>query len=288
VDAVWLAGQPEVRRTEPVPAVVPTLGRDDDDAREALWRSGLEVADKPLAPPRWWCDEDFTAWLAGHRVLVRTRDATLALARRFQAHVRIRAEELTADEGALFSHDVVETLEPGGEWAMCAEVDLPKGEAPNLATLGSDSRLARVEPVPDSLFGPPAPVLETFRAGTPGLRVLTVTPALFERGWLPDGLERSERSYRGPLPGLEGEVVLRAAFVSRPVHVSGWDMAAGRPKPTSRMVPAGSVYFFERVDKAPFDESDANRLWLSALGSRTAEGFGRVVPGAWHPTRSNR
>jgi CRISPR-associated protein Cmr3 len=81
-------------------------------------------------------------------------------------------------------------------------------------------------------------------------------------------------------------VILRAAFVPRPIHVSGWDMAAGAPKPTSRMVAPGAVYFFERADGEPFGEADARSLWLAALGTRTEEGFGRVAPGVWSPARS--
>jgi CRISPR-associated protein Cmr3 len=52
------------------------------------------------------------------------------------------------------------------------------------------------------------------------------------------------------------------------------------------MVSPGAVYFFEKADGAPFAESDARSLWLAAVGSRTHEGFGRVVPGVWSPARS--
>jgi CRISPR-associated protein Cmr3 len=64
-------------------------------------------------------------------------------------------------------------------------------------------------------------------------------------------------------------------------------MAKGEPKPTLRMVPPGAVYFFERSDGRPFGEAEARSLWLAALGTRTDEGFGRVVPGVWQPTRNN-
>jgi CRISPR-associated protein Cmr3 len=67
--------------------------------------------------------------------------------------------------------------------------------------------------------------------------------------------------------------------------VSGWDLAArggrGAPRPTRRLVPAGSVYFFERVDGQPFTRDDALRLWFSAWGRGQTEGFGRLVPGWW-------
>jgi CRISPR-associated protein Cmr3 len=224
-------------------------------------------------------------WLAGHSVAVRSHDV-LRTTRRVQARVGIRPEELTSDDGVLFSHDVLETLDPSGEWAIGVEVALPDGGVADVATLGSDSRLARVESLPAGFFEPPASVLEAFRASIKGIRIVAITPLCFAKGWLPDGLSESGGEYTGRLAGLDHEVVLRAAFVSRPVHVSGWDMAAGAPKPTSRMVSPGAVYFFERADGKPFGEADAKALWLGALGTRTDEGFGRVVPGIWSPARN--
>jgi CRISPR-associated protein Cmr3 len=280
-DAIWLEGRPEVQRLDPVPPAFPTLGRDDDEARESLMRPAFENAGKALAPPQWWGSEDFAEWLAGASVPVRRRDEALATTRRVQVRVGIRAEELTADEGVLFSHDVIETLERTAEWAIGVEVVLPEGDLPAMATLGSDSRLARIEMIPGSLFEPPARVIEAFRTPSAGLRLVAVTPISFERGWLPDGIEPHGGTYRGRLPVLDHEVILRAAFVPRPVHVSGWDMAARAPKPISRMVAPGAVYFFERADGRPFAEADAQALWLAAVGARTDEGFGRVVAGVW-------
>ncbi|MCL4685851.1 CRISPR-associated protein Crm3 [Myxococcota bacterium] len=284
LDALWLDGRSEVHRADPVKPTAPTLGRDDDEAREALWRPVLDNASKPIASPRWWSREEFTSWLAGKSVS--SRDEARTTTRRLQVHVGIRPEELTSDDGVLFSHDVVETLDPGGEWALGVEVALPAGGLSNVATLGSDSRLARVEPLPTTLFEPPVRVLEAFRSSSPGLRLVAVSPVCFEKGWLPDGLVKTNGEYRGQLAGLDLEVILHAALVPRAIHVSGWDMAKGEPKPTSRMVPPGAVYFFERADGTPFSEADAQALWLGALGTRTDEGFGRVVPGVWCPARN--
>jgi len=284
-DALWLEGRSEVHRLDPVRPSAPTLGRDDDDAREGLWRPVQGDASKPLAAPLWWSSEEFTSWLASKSVSVRVE--VLGTTRRVQVHVGIRPEELTSHDGVLFSHDVVETLDPDGEWALGVEVALPAGGLPNVATLGSDSRLARVESLPATLFEPPSHVLEAFRTSSAGLRLVAVSPLCFAKGWLPDGLVKTDGEYRGQLAGLDHEVILRAALVPRPIHVSGWDMAKGQPKPTSRMVPPGAVYFFERADGTPISEADAKALWLGALGTRTDEGFGRVVPGFWSPTRNN-
>lgn len=284
-DARRLTGAAELHRLEPVPPPLPTLGRDDDEAREALWVPLLPDKAKPLPEPRWWSEERFVAWLAGHRVPADDPTNAVELRRRIQAHVEIQQDTRTVEEEALYSHDVVETLEREVEWALGVEVELP-GESPVSASLGSDSRIAHVEALQAALFAPPATVIDAFKKGSRGLRLVVVTPAVFSGGWLPDGLERSGRELRGQIRGLDTQLVLRAAMVPRAVHISGWDLAARCPKPAAAMVPPGTVYFFERVDGKAFEEPEARALWLAAIGDRVAEGFGRVVPGVWNPTRS--
>jgi CRISPR-associated protein Cmr3 len=284
LDATAFDGGAEIVRLDPLPPALRTLGRDEDPAREALWRPALDDPRKPAALEVWWPDEAFRAWLRG--ATVSTRELSLdAPKRRLQIHVGIKADTLTAEEGRLFSEDVLETVERSGRWAIGAELEAPDPPLGGLVTLGADKRLAAIEPLGERLFAPPEDLLAAFRRGSPGLRLLVVTPACFAGGWLPDGFQAEGDVYRGSLPGIEGEVVLRAAFVGRPLAVSGWDLVTGKPKRTDRMVPPGSVFFVERADGRPFDVEDARKLWLCAIGGRTQEGFGRIVPGIWHPSR---
>ena len=283
-DAVWLEGRARARRLDPAPNLgLPTLGRDDDPARESLWRAHLDEVEKPLPGARWWTEDQFADWLAGRPVTDHRPHRSLGPSRRLQVHVGIAGEQLTADDGVLFSHEVVETLDRGAEWALGVEVSLPEGRLPPTLTLGSDRRIVQAEPLDGAVFEPPARLMQAFRGGVPGLRLVAVTPSCFAQGWLPDGLLPQEGAIRGRLAGLDGEVVLRSALVPRPLHVSGWDMASRRPKATDRMVAPGAVYFLARTDGRPFGEVDALAMWLAALGRRTDEGFGRVVPGVWHP-----
>lgn len=275
-----------IERLEPQPVESNTLGRDDDPAREALWRPLPTRQDKPERLPAWWRHEDFIGWLAGRPVTF-DPSRSIHLRRRLQTHVGIRSEEQTADEGVLFAHDVIETLDCDGEWAIAVRATFPNDARPRLATLGSDGRPVWVEPLRAEIFDPPKQLLEAFQAGSAGLRLVVVTPACFQAGWLPDGFTRQGLQYRGALEGV-GDVILRAAYVPRPLHISGWDMEKGQPKPTARMVAPGAVYFFERPDNRPFTASDARALWLAAVGASQEQGFGCVVPGVWSPARSHR
>jgi CRISPR-associated protein Cmr3 len=272
---------------QPQPLPLPTLGRGDDAAQEALWYPSPPGAGKPQPLAPWWRDEPFVAWLCGEPVRLGAGDG-LQPTRRVEAHVGL-GERGTAEEGLLFAHDVRETLEADGEWALGVEVAAPATWGPpSLVPLGGDRRLTRAEPLPSAVFAPAQRLLAAFDRGSVGLRLVVVTPALFTQGWVPDGLERQGREFRGRLPGVRAEVILRAALVPRPVPLSGWDLAENRPKRAARAVPPGSVYFLVRADGRPFGPEEAQALWLAGLGERGAEGFGRVVPGVWTPGKGER
>ena len=293
-DALWLEGRDKVAQLRPKPLDVPTMGIDDK-ADAALWWPAPPEKAKPRKAPRWLEEQDFVAWLCGKEIEARRLEDYPAPQKRMQEHVGIEPETLAHKESVLFRHDILEFLEPGHEWAIGARVGvmettgLPADKTPSLATIGSDSRLARaLATLPEEVFAPPEKLLDAFgEGGVRGLRLVVVTPAKFKEGWLPDGFDfvEANRQIVGAIEGLEdrlGALILRAAFVPRPTHISGWDVAEGKPKSTDRMVPQGAVYFLERADGKPFTRDDAQVLWLLAWGDRQEEGFGRVVPGVWN------
>lgn len=125
------------------------------------------------------------------------------------------------------------------------------------------------------------------------------SPAVFARGWLPDGI--NEADYRVTIAGHRCRLV--AAAVSKPRYVGGWDLKKAQPKPFLAAVPAGCVYFFEPekpladadldafIDQlfqehhvrtfqpAPVGDED-DRLW--AAGERLSQiGFGLTLVGSW-------
>lgn len=326
-DALWVEERETVLPLLPEPAdkAVLTLGRAADgmpdgyaEAREALWTPRIGAKAKPLASPRWWSETTFVKWLSGEDVPDRPegapRDKPPAEvhprpASRLQVHVGIQSGTLTSEDGLLFAHDVIETLEKKAEWAIGAEVDWPVGTPPfgtppSLARLGSDSRIAFMEGLEANLFDMPDDLKQAFAKGARRLRLVVVSPAYFDCGWLPDSLAPTTESpfeFRGQLscrndradpkavkPILDCGLILRAAFVPRPMHISGWDMAGGEgpgrdkggvPKRTSRIVPSGAVYFVEKSGGSTFTPGEIEKLWLAPIGGRTHEGFGRIVPG---------
>lgn len=173
-------------------------------------------------------------------------------------------------------------------------------------TVGGEGRLCRLHKV----NGNPLSRLEDI--SVPGTRVkwTLVTPACFNAGWRPnwvsktDGrvllkngkteeIERREGENRlawrnrvRMLPEVNAKLV--AARIPKPMHVSGWDVAAAPekkqgPKPTQLLVPPGSVYYFEADSVA-----DAQAL-IKALNGRTLSdrfgeaGMGLGFCGSWKP-----
>lgn len=306
-DALYLDAAAEVTRLDPRPRApdvrsLATARPDDpgDEARaiEALWWPEVRDQGKPEPRPRWWDDNCFLAWLTGGSVRKRPLEERRrdAMAQRMQVHVRIDPFTQGAVDSALFASRVVEPLRvvrDGGfarhEWSIALRCT---GVEPDLdgavLTLGGDRRLVLARAPRSDPFVAPKRLLDEIEAQAPrGLRLVVVAPAHFTRGWRPDWAVAADGSLRGAIAGLD-ELVLRAAFVDRPQHVSGWDMALGRPKPTLRLVPAGAVYFVQKASGAAFTRADAEALWLHRVGEpgatdQPAESFGQIVPGVWHP-----
>jgi CRISPR-associated protein Cmr3 len=113
------------------------------------------------------------------------------------------------------------------------------------------------------------------------LRMILATPAIFGNGWMPGWIDKETLKGRPPLC-RNLEVRLISAVTGRWAPISGWSYEAGHhgPKPLRRMVPAGSVYFFE-VEKQKFDWRD---LWLHSVCDEEQDrndGFGTTLWGTW-------
>ena len=160
--------------------------------------------------------------------------------------------------------------------------------APALVHLGGKRGLAALEPEPDDRWPvPPDGWIERLcQAG--GLCVTLLTPGVFSAGyrpgWLGDGLT-------GSPPEAQGlKLRLRAATVARWQPHSGWDLARSQPRPTRKLVPAGSTYWFEVL--AGCEKEALAALWLASVCDEPQDrldGFGLALPGPWAaPTGETR
>lgn len=171
-------------------------------------------------------------------------------------------------------------------FAVSTAQALPLQGPHGLLRLGGEARSATYQILDDAPFA----ALETEKATIqeaiherrtrgkkPYVRLVLLTPAVFEQGWLPDGFDPQtlERTFGAC------KVQLIGAAVNGFEHLGGWDLAAGRPKPTRRAVPAGSVYYLH------VHEGDIEALFeacflksLCTANDDQKQGLGLAVLGA--------
>jgi CRISPR-associated protein Cmr3 len=241
----------------------------------ALLRTPRQV--KP-AGGHWLDGEGLLAHLQGRAPIATLR--TDALYRReMRLGIALEASSRTASDGALYTTEAVSFV-PGAGFLVGIDgaPDLPDA---GWLRLGGDGRGARWQRV--DFHPPPMSVPQEGR-----FRLVLATPALFDSGWLPEGVTLEANGVHR----LRGEgFAARLACAALPRHdvVSGWDLARWAPKTAQRVVPAGAVYWFDSF------EGDAGKLANWVAGGlwphhgamdidrlqRRAEGFNNALLGTW-------
>lgn len=185
-------------------------------------------------------------------------------------------------DGRLFTAQAVAFQEGVG---LLVGVQGARPPREGLLRLGGDGRAVQVLPVDPALPRTDTEALLRHRR----CRLVLTTPGLFAEGWLPTGVVRQGENLFLDLHGVRGRLV--AAAVARSGVISGWDLAARRPKPAQRTVPTGSVYWLEDLEATPeaLDKLVEQGLWSEPCedASRRAEGFNRLVLAPWAGDRSS-
>lgn len=269
---------------------------------------------KPEPPPAWWPLDKFTEWLSDQRDNYQgdwfTSDFFKSPIMEMRDHVALDPDRGAAAESLLYStanlyvshfprhqpslSGLTQAGNDGqvahhaqfGQVQLTVRVTSDHDEAPSLQgpldvwhPLGGERRLVHwiENPAHESCWEPPEAILKVL-AGANRLRMILVTPAVFSKGWRPD-------LKNGPLKDLQLGLV--GACLGRWRAVSGWSLkpltTTGKPgpKPIRRMVPAGSVYFFE-CNQVPGDL--IRQFWLQPVSDDPQErrdGFGLAVWGVW-------
>lgn len=290
-----------------VPQTV-TGGCDLPDGLQPVMLSQSQASDdfKPTQVPAWWplckyaewltstMDQYPPTWFEGDLPFLEHPLAS------YRDHVSLNPERGAAEEGQLFSTvglnlthlpkfrvkraaDQLPFKDQFADVELSARVTIRDSEMA-LTTdqqfalwhpLGGERRMVHWKTIEKSVTGWKCPdAVQTALANTRRVRMILATPAIFKAGWKPDLSSAPLKDY-----GLK----LIGAHVGRWKAVSGWSLAPPRgPKPIRRMVPAGSVYFFE-VEK-PGDAARLAELWLHPISDDEQEkrdGFGLAVWGIW-------
>ena len=238
--------------------------------------------------PRFWNWSKLEAWLKAPRVHERVTLSDWGLENLpldFRTHVSIKSDTRTAKEGMLFqtgglsfTHAPIKghrvALAEAAQFTLLIQTDAQLFDE-GVDSLGGERRIVFWRQAEVELPTCPAEVRQQIVEQRRG-RLVLATPAFFEKGFLPTWVLNHP-----------SEVKLRivAAAVSRPVHISGWDYKEKAPKPTRRLAPAGSVYFFEvvRGDEAAIGHF-IDAVWMQPISDEEQarrDGFGVALLGTW-------
>lgn len=275
----------------------------EKDLLPAGYAGGATYGKPPKDLPAFWCWAEFERWLTAPA----DRDdvdlkalGVESLPIETRAHLAIQPGERVGIDGMFFQTSGLRFLQKGETrleprrfalslWCQGATVagrDLALER--QIAPLGGERRLARWSPASQEWPRMPGSLREKIVADRRA-RLILLTPAIFEKGALP--------GWNGEAWPLGGTVKasVRAACVARPAVVSGWDLAAsngdgkpkGRPKPTRRLAPAGSVYFVELAGTEDEIGCWCDDTWLSCVSDDSQDrrdGFGLAALGVWEDT----
>ena len=246
------------------------------------------VEEKPGRGPHWWLLSDLLDFRQGRYIALTelTKRGWSPGAGDRRTHVAIDRKRGAADEGKLFQTEGLVLDDGKAEDAaadglrLLARFGEPLGSA--LAHLGGERRLAALEPQDSSIWpSPPSGWLQGV-IDSGGLCLTLLTPGIFEAGYRPGWLDKTLTGNPPIAPGLT--LKLCAAATERWQPHSGWDLALRKPRPTRKLAPAGSTYWFRILDGA--SEETLRSLWLTNISDDEQDrldGFGLALPSAWSP-----
>jgi CRISPR-associated protein Cmr3 len=267
----------------------------------------LEVTQdvKPETGYSFWTKEDMTTWLKGETLNAAKLEKIEGLPLETRVHVAIDPKTLVSQEGQLFSvgYRSFESREKilkedkryradsllteqyqSHTWGIRTRVKLPENTAiSKLGHLGGERRAVALKELGEQersvWFDCPKELKKAILRST-HLKLILATPAIFEHGWKPAWLERTDNNNMPK--GLFGaELELVSAAIGRREPVSGWNIRENSAKAVRYMVPAGSVYFF-RIQDGKQEKILEN--WLKPVSDNEQDrkdGFGLALWGVW-------
>lgn len=250
-----------------------------------------KIKGKPQPGPAWWPLSALLDWAQGkpiapEAIRAQCPDQPWQVERR--THVGIDRTSLAAESGRLFQTEGLDfgacRIDRNGRangWRAERFVLLARGPAgitPGAATFGGERRLSWLQHHEGEPFAQPAGWATGLAAG---FALTLATPAIFRNGWKPGWLDDR---LEGEMPGIPGlRVRLHAAALERWQGISGWDLAAGKPRGTRKAVAAGATYWFQLLDGVV---GQLESLWLNSISDNEQDrrdGFGIALPRPWNP-----
>jgi len=274
------------------------------DLRPSMLPDSVDEEFKPANIPAFWSIETITSWLLNARgecfasppdpeELKNTSNFLNLPQKESRIHVMIDPVRGSSKDTMLFktigldlhARDTKEDIRMAAKIEAESEFGDLITKIDGFSAFGGERRLAqwKTEAVRDE-WNCPKDIVSGLE-GKSKIRMILATPAIFSEGWKPGWLEGW---LEGKAPdywpnGLELKLI--SACTERWKPISGWCLEKGKqgPKPIRRLVPAGSVYFFE-IEGDGDAVALAKSLWLKSVCDNDQDrrdGFGLALWGIW-------
>lgn len=237
-----------------------------------LW---VRTKEHPGEGKGWLPESQWKRYLQGQapeRAQVVSSDQLFTFEPRFG--IAIDHEKGTAQEAMLYQARFVRLQDQTALWAKVNGVQIKES---GLLRFGGEGRAAVYEKLQKEL-----PPLSKFYPGgeVKRFKIVLITPAWFSGGWQPQDGNWSKI--------FNASVRLVGVVLPRPLHLGGFDVARGVPKPMRAFVPPGAVYFFEAeshvqfIDDFAFTETpEPIREQNNGVNAWAQIGLGATLIGAW-------
>ena len=272
---------------------------DHEGHEKQLLLVGLESVNasqsrKPLSHKlRYWYWKQFQTWLTDPALLENEDGVLLSslgledLMRDYRQHVSMDSEKEMGKEGLLFGTSGLEFTHPGEKaerlhkaqrLALALDVEDKEDKTtpqPGVAGFAGERRIVTWRQSKKEFPVCPDTIKKAIKSNG-YCRLVLLTPASFTQGYYPTWLRTTHAESCGV------EVKPQAIATRRPQVVSGWDLALGRPKPSRRLAPAGTVLFlFVKGSDAALD-AWIEQTWMQCISDDKQDrydGFGLAVLG---------
>lgn len=209
-----------------------------------------------------------------------------------RTHVKMSRNTGAGEEGQLFSTTGLDFSLKGSTQPLRMAIRVEGDEAfrdvldtlDAVHPLGGERRLAHWQVTDGTRISwESPPEIQAVLSGSRRIRLVLATPAIFSGGWKPGWISSGAHALEGAPVAANVRLRLVSAVIARWQPLSGWSLEKGTtgPKPIRRMVPAGSVYFFEVTEG---DGADLAACWLKSVCDAEQDrrdGFGLALWGIW-------
>ena len=232
--------------------------------------------------PAFWSWEALKEWLVNPQdgPAVPEEIGLPALLQESRMHVHIDPRMQTAREGFLFQTTGLRfVFAPEGKgWTEARHLGLlVRTDAEiddGIGYLGGERRAVYWKEIDWQPPRPPEEVLVSAERGA--VRMMLLTPAYFEKGYLPTSLKQA-------VEGVQVEVKA-IALTQRAPALTGWDLRTNQEKAARRLVPAGAVYYLHLEGPSEIRRRFVETLWFQPVSDAEQDrrdGLGQVVFGVW-------